>query len=142
MLAEATIIGFVPVGDFAVAEEFYANKLGFPVQERDGFALVLRATGGVTIRCVLIPDAKPAAFTILGWEVAEIHTAVAGLRAAGVEPAIFDFGPGFVQDQDGVWAAPGGAQVVWFRDPFGNVLSLSQHSFAAAGTAATEADQG
>jgi predicted enzyme related to lactoylglutathione lyase len=33
---------------------------------------------------------------------------------------------GMGQDTAGVWTAPGGAQVAWFRDPDGNVLSLTQ----------------
>jgi hypothetical protein len=28
------------------------------------------------------------------------------------------------QDEDGVWTAPNGAQVAWFKDPDGNTLSL------------------
>jgi predicted enzyme related to lactoylglutathione lyase len=30
------------------------------------------------------------------------------------------------QDQRGIWTAPGGAQIAWFKDPDGNVLSLTQ----------------
>jgi uncharacterized glyoxalase superfamily protein PhnB len=30
------------------------------------------------------------------------------------------------QDAHGIWAAPGGAQVAWFKDPDGNVLSLTE----------------
>jgi hypothetical protein len=29
------------------------------------------------------------------------------------------------QDDDGVWQSPGGAKVAWFKDPDGNLLSLS-----------------
>jgi hypothetical protein len=35
--------------------------------------------------------------------------------------------PGLDQDELGVWSAPGGAKVAWFKDPDGNTLSLSQH---------------
>jgi hypothetical protein len=31
-----------------------------------------------------------------------------------------------VQDQLGIWNAPGGAKVAWFKDPDGNVLSVTQ----------------
>ena len=27
----------------------------------------------------------------------------------------------------GIWTAPSGDQVAWFKDPDGNILSLSQH---------------
>lgn len=30
------------------------------------------------------------------------------------------------QDGHGVWAAPDGTRVAWFKDPDGNVLSLAQ----------------
>jgi hypothetical protein len=33
---------------------------------------------------------------------------------------------GLGQDAVGVWTAPGGDRVAWFRDPDGNVLSLTQ----------------
>ena len=33
---------------------------------------------------------------------------------------------GLQQDAAGVWTAPGGARIAWFRDPDGNVLSLTQ----------------
>lgn len=33
---------------------------------------------------------------------------------------------GLQQDAGGVWTSPGGARVALFRDPDGNVLSVSQ----------------
>ena len=125
MLGAASVIGFVPVTDLAVAERFYGGKLGLRVQGNDGFALVLEAADGVMIRCVLAPDAQPRPFTILGWEVADIATAVAELVKAGIEPNMY---PHFDQDEAGVWTAPTGDKVAWFHDPDGNVLSLSQHT--------------
>ena len=32
-------------------------------------------------------------------------------------------------DDDSIWTAPSGAKVAWFKDPDGNVLSISQHHF-------------
>jgi hypothetical protein len=31
------------------------------------------------------------------------------------------------QDGTGVWTAPSGDKVAWFKDPDGNILSLSEH---------------
>jgi hypothetical protein len=31
------------------------------------------------------------------------------------------------QDKLGIWAASSGDKVAWFKDPDGNVLSVSQH---------------
>ena len=124
MLAEAGVIGFVPVTDFEEAEKFFAGKLGLRVIVNDGFALVLAAAGHVMIRCVLTPDAKPQPFTILGWAVEKIEDAVAELVKAGIKPLVY---PHFNQDKAGIWTAPDGSKVAWFHDPDGNVLSLSEH---------------
>jgi len=32
----------------------------------------------------------------------------------------------FEQDELGIWTAPGGSKVAWFKDPDGNVLSLTE----------------
>jgi hypothetical protein len=38
----------------------------------------------------------------------------------------FERYPGMTQDDAGVWASPSGAKVAWFKDPDGNLLSLTQ----------------
>jgi hypothetical protein len=66
----------------------------------------------------------PARHTVLGWQVADIEATVAWLVSRGVEMEKYPF----VQDKErGIWSAPGGAKVAWFKDPDGNVLSVSQH---------------
>jgi hypothetical protein len=70
------------------------------------------------------PEYKPAPFTILGWQVSEIEKMVAGLKGKGVHFERFGF---FEQDELGIWTAPTGDKVAWFKDPDGNVLSVSQH---------------
>jgi catechol 2,3-dioxygenase-like lactoylglutathione lyase family enzyme len=124
MLGQAPVIGFVPVKDLVAAETFYRGALGLTVEHNDGFALVLRAAGGMMIRLVTMPGMEAQQHTILGWEVGDIHAAVKNLRAAGVEPKRY---PNFQQDEDGVWTAPDGSEVVWFTDPSENVLSISHH---------------
>jgi hypothetical protein len=67
---------------------------------------------------------KPAQGTVLGWEVEDIHAVVSWLRSRGVETEKYPF----VEDkQTGIWNSPSGDQVAWFKDPDGNVLSVSQH---------------
>jgi hypothetical protein len=56
--------------------------------------------------------------------VKKIEDEVRALVARGV---VFEKYP-FVEDQKtGIWVAPGGDKVAWFKDPDGNVLSLSEH---------------
>jgi predicted enzyme related to lactoylglutathione lyase len=62
------------------------------------------------------------------------YEGVLGLTVTNIEAALADLDvellryEGIDQDERGVWTAPGGIRVAWFRDPDGNVLSLSQHS--------------
>lgn len=66
----------------------------------------------------------PAQYTVMGWEVTDIGAMVKWLNSRGVE---FEKYP-FVQDRElGIWTTPNGDKVAWFKDPDGNVLSLSQH---------------
>ena len=76
------------------------------------------------IRVVRVGEFVPATFTILGWEVAGIAEKARALAARGVPASRF---PSLEQDDDGVWTAPSGDKVLWFKDPDGNNLSFSEH---------------
>ena len=68
----------------------------------------------------------PAPYTILGWEVPDIHAAIEDLTGRGVKFEQFNL-PFMKQDAHGVWTPPNGDQVAWFKDPDGNTLSISRH---------------
>jgi catechol 2,3-dioxygenase-like lactoylglutathione lyase family enzyme len=85
--------------------------------------MVLDANG-IMVRVAKVPGFEPAQFTILGWQVNEIEKTVRELEGRGVRFEIFGF---FKQDELGIWTAPTGDKVAWFKDPDGNILSLSQH---------------
>ncbi len=123
MLGQNKIIAFIPTKDAAAARSFYEGLLGLRFISDDKFAIVMDANGTM-IRIVRVGDFTPAPFTILGWEVSDIHQNVADLAAKGLT---FTRYPYIEQGPDGVWSAPGGAKVAWFVDPDGNTLSLSQH---------------
>jgi catechol 2,3-dioxygenase-like lactoylglutathione lyase family enzyme len=123
MLGSNKIIAFVPTRDSAKARTFYEGTLGLKFIFEDDFALVLDANG-VRVRVAKTPEFKPAPFTILGWEVSGIENVVADLMKKGVRFEKFGM---LGQDDQGIWSAPGGAKVAWFKDPDGNILSLSQH---------------
>ncbi len=123
MLSAGKLIGFVPTRDSTRAREFYEGKLGFQFVSDDPFALVMRA-GKNLIRMAKVKDFTPAQYTVLGWEVENIEVMVKRLQERGV---VFEKYP-FVQDQTlGIWTAPNGDKVAWFKDPDGNVLSVSRH---------------
>jgi hypothetical protein len=79
---------------------------------------------GIMIRIAKAPEFKPLQFTILGWQVSNIEKMAADLQKKGVHFERFGF---FEQDELGIWTAPSGDKVAWFKDPDGNMLSISQH---------------
>jgi catechol 2,3-dioxygenase-like lactoylglutathione lyase family enzyme len=123
MLNANKVIGFVPTKDAERARRFYANVLGLRFVADDQFALVFDANGTM-LRVVRVKDFTPFPFTLLGWEVSQIEKVVSGLEKKGV---VFERYGWFEQDKLGIWTAPGGAKVAWFKDPDENLLSVSEH---------------
>jgi len=123
MLGALNIVAFVPTKDTEKARAFYEGILGLRFVKDDGFAMVLDANG-IMIRVAKAPEFKPAQFTILGWQVTEIDKVVRELTGKGIHFEIFGF---FKQDELGIWTAPTGDKVAWFKDPDGNILSVSEH---------------
>jgi catechol 2,3-dioxygenase-like lactoylglutathione lyase family enzyme len=123
MLGSVNLVAFVPTKDRQKARAFYENTLGLHFVKDDGFAAVMDANG-IMLRIAEVPNFSPAQFTILGWQVTDIEKIVSGLQAKGIHFERFGF---FEQDALGIWSAPGGDKVAWFKDPDGNILSVSQH---------------
>jgi catechol 2,3-dioxygenase-like lactoylglutathione lyase family enzyme len=123
MLGSTKLIAFVPTKSFDRARAFYEGVLGLHFVKNDGFALVLNANG-IMVRISEAPQFTPAQFTILGWEVDDIESTVIELGQKGVHFERYSF---IQQDDHGIWTAPTGDKVTWFKDPDGNVLSVSQH---------------
>jgi catechol 2,3-dioxygenase-like lactoylglutathione lyase family enzyme len=126
MLADHIPGLFIATGHPERARAFYADTLGLPYLGFDGFAHSFRA-GPNTLRVVKPPHRVQAEYTVLGWETPDIAADVAALSASGVAFERYPFF-GDQQDANGIWSAPGGAKVAWFRDPDGNILSLAQHA--------------
>lgn len=122
MLGKNSVVAFVATTQASVARSFYEGALGLRVLSDDPFALVCDANG-TTLRIQKVDSLRPQSFTVLGWEVKDIASSIDGLVARGVRFERFD---GMDQDERGVWAAPSGARVAWFKDPDGNTLSLTE----------------
>ena len=123
MLGSTNIVAFVAVTDAEKARAFYEGILGLRFVKDDGFALVFDANG-IIVRAAKMKEVTPAPFTVLGWQVSHIEEFVQALTKRGVRFEIFGF---FKQDELGIWTAPTGDKVAWFKDPDGNILSVSQH---------------
>jgi catechol 2,3-dioxygenase-like lactoylglutathione lyase family enzyme len=123
MLDAGKMVGFIPTSDYERARAFYEGKLRFEFVSQDSYALVMRV-GGHMIRIVKIPNFTPLQGTILGWQIKDIERIAAWLRDRGVATEKYPF----VEDKElGIWSTPNGDKVAWFKDPDGNVLSISQH---------------
>jgi catechol 2,3-dioxygenase-like lactoylglutathione lyase family enzyme len=122
MLNTSKIIAIVSTKNPDKAREFYERVLGLKFVRDEHFALVFNANDTM-LRVTKVQDFSPAGHAVLGWEVADVRAAVAELSQRGVR---FERYNGMTQDVSGVWASPSGARVAWFKDPDGNVLSLTQ----------------
>ena len=123
ILASSKLIGFAITTNPKRTIAFYEDQLGLTFVSQDNFAVVFDCNGNM-LRLAIMKDFAPPKYTVVGWEVQQIETVVAGLVKAGVKMNIYGM-PG--QDASGIWTAPNGNKVAWFEDPDGNVLSVSQH---------------
>jgi catechol 2,3-dioxygenase-like lactoylglutathione lyase family enzyme len=123
-LGKFKIVAFVTIVDVERAKNFYRDTLGLTlVVEEPPFALVFNANG-IMVRLGMSKELPKVPGTVLGWQVPEITSAARELERAGVQLERFD---GLMQDEMGIWNSPTGARVAWFRDPDGNILSISEH---------------
>ena len=123
MLANSAIVAFVATTDPSRAKAFYRDILGLLLISEDEYALVFDANGTM-LRIAITGEVVLAPYSVLGWQVDDIDAIVRGLAAKGVK---FERYAWMEQDGLGIWNAPSGAKVAWFKDAGGNLLSVSQH---------------
>jgi len=131
MLEHSDVTARLPAQDLERAKAFYAEKLGLrPIEERPG---------GLRYRCgngwfsLFESSGRPSGnHTQLGWEVDDIETTVAHLRASGVVFEEYNL-PGLktvngIALVDGNYPSRGGLgeRAAWFRDSEGNLLGIGQ----------------
>ncbi len=121
MLGTAPPIVFVSTTDPERARAFYEGTLGLEFVADEGFALVFDLQGTM-LRVTRVDRLQPQPFTVLGWRVDDVQAAVRALAARGVA---FERYPDLEQDDFGTWTSPSGSRIAWFRDPDGNVLSVT-----------------
>ena len=121
------LVAFLATLDPERARRFYGETLGLPlISDEAPFALMFDAHGTM-LRVTTVREMSAAPYTVLGWHVTGgIAEAVKALQQAGIRFQIYE---GMQQDELGIWTAPGGAaKVAWFKDPDGNVLSISENA--------------
>ncbi|NKI35354.1 VOC family protein [Wenzhouxiangella sp. XN79A] len=113
---------FLATADAERARAFYVDRLHAELVEDTPFSLVMRI-GGTLLRIQKVEQVLAPPYTSLGWQVDDLAAEVRALRERGVDFERFE---GMGQDDAGIWIAPDGAKIAWFRDPDGQLLSLDQ----------------
>ena len=126
MIGKFALTAFLATSNPRRAKVFYEKTLGLRLVDDDKFALVFDAAG-VPLRIQKVSELRPQAFTSLGWQVQNIRRLITGLLKKGVVLERYEF---LEQDDWGVWLAPSGTRVAWFKDPDGNLLSVSESGAA------------
>ena len=121
MLSQSSLIAFLATTDSARTRVFYEGVLGLKFVYEDEFAIVYDAQ--VELRLQKVRAFQAHRHTQLGWSVSSIDPLVKKLREKGV---VFETYAFLNQDQNCIWTAPSGARVAWFKDPDGNLLSLTE----------------
>lgn len=122
MLEESQAVAFLPSQDLERSEQFFAGVLDLPLVSQSSFAYVFRCAG-TTLRVTKVDGLQPQPFTVFGWVVADLRSAVAELRDRGTDFLRYE---GLGQDDQDVWTTPSGDLVAWFQDPDRNVLSFTE----------------
>jgi catechol 2,3-dioxygenase-like lactoylglutathione lyase family enzyme len=131
MFEHSNVAARLPAQDLQRAKSFYAEKLGLnPIEERPGGLRYQCGNGWFSL--FKSSGAPSGEHTQLGWEVDDIQTTVAVLRARGVVFEEYDL-PG-LKTVNGIAEVPGnypsrgglGEWAAWFRDSEGNLLGIGQ----------------
>ncbi len=130
MLTDAPLVAFVATTDLVRSHAFYAEVLGLRHVETTPFANVYDA-GGTTLRVTLVD--RVGGCPVHGPRLDGRGHAAAMADELARRGVAFKRYESLDQDAAGVWTAPGGARVAWFRDPDGNVLSVTQPPGPAGG---------
>ena len=115
------LIAFIATAKPYESRAFYRDVVGLDLIEEAEFSIVL-ASGETMLRIQKVAEVEPGTDTALGWAVESIDVRIAELTERGVRFERFE---GATTD-DPVWVAPDDTKVAWFRDPDGNLLSLTQ----------------
>ena len=123
MLADATFICPIPVGDLERATRFYRDVLGLPFVDDSEAGVLLGVAGGSRILLYRSPAGDPPSHTVAGWEVRSLEAEIERLEGLGVRFEDYDL-PGLRTENHIAWLGP--ERAAWFKDPEGNVIAISE----------------
>jgi len=123
MLGDHPITPVLLAKDLAAARDFYHGKLGLEILNENDAAIEFKCGGGTHVEVTKSTVGTADEQTQASWQVPDIRSEVAELRARGVKLENYDF-PG-LKTEDGV-ADLGFAWAAWIIDPAKNALGILQ----------------
>jgi len=122
MLGQEKLVAMLGTSKPDAARAFFEGTLGLTFVGDHPHALIFE-TRNARLMVQKVEAVSPPHGTALGWGVADLRGVMRGLIARGV---VFERFEGMEQDELGVWSPAGPTTgVAWFKDPDGNLLSLS-----------------
>ena len=123
-LGSAAVVAFLATTDPESARRSYKDVLGlrFLVERSPERPWSLQSETLTPFGSRFSRITHPA-YTVLGWRVEDIETASSELAENGV---VFEFFDMLDQDGAGISTFPNGDRVTWFKDPSGNMPSITQ----------------
>lgn len=122
MLNTSYLVCFTATSKSDASKVFYQDVLGLTLIEDNPIAIVFDVNG-VMLRIQKVANHVPLHCTAVGWHVQHIKSVIDELTKKGIQ---FERFHGMDQDERGIWKAPSGAKIAWFKDPDGNILSLTE----------------
>jgi catechol 2,3-dioxygenase-like lactoylglutathione lyase family enzyme len=123
MLGDHPITPVLLAKDLAAARDFYHEKLGLEILNENDAEIEFKCGGGTHVELTKSTVGTADEQTQAAWQVPDIRSEVAELRARGVDVEDYDL-PGLKTD-DGV-ADLGFAWAAWIIDPGKNALGILQ----------------
>jgi catechol 2,3-dioxygenase-like lactoylglutathione lyase family enzyme len=123
MLGAETMAAFLATSKPAAARAFYEGVLGLAFAEEHEHMVVFDA-GAARLMLQKMDVVTPPRGAALGWNVKDLRAVMRSLIERGVSFERFE---GMEQDELAIWSPVPETGVAWFKDPDGNLLSLSQH---------------
>ena len=124
MLGKEMLVAFMATSKPEAARAFFEGVLGLTfIGEHEH--LVMFQSGAAQLMLQKASVVTPPHGAALGCHVKDLRGTMNALLDRGVTFERFE---GMDQDAFGVWSPAPGTGVAWFKDPDGNLLSLSQAS--------------
>lgn len=121
MFSEAEVFTSYSVDDAAVAMKFYGEKLGLKVKRGKDGHLRMQLNSGGTLFVYEKPNHVPATFTVLNFLVNDIEATAKELFKNGIHLEYY-----MGTDDRGIQRAQAAnPDLAWFKDPAGNIISVS-----------------